>query len=253
MPRVFRFPPLTPYTKKLLIALGSTFVVAAVLSSLGVLPVVELLALHPGLGIGTAWQVLTYVLVEAPGSGGVLMFFIGLVFLWLMMAPFEARFGAKPAMHLTVVSTLAAAVPFVLVTTLGLPARGPLMGPFPLFLGLIGAMYASVPRGVTLSYFGLFPMRPGTLVAVVLGISVVQHLVNGDWGAIFADFGAVGGGVGYVRLWLARPARPKRKRPSPEKKPTNGRARRVHHFKVIEGGGGSEDDDGEDSRPRWLN
>lgn len=249
MPGVFRFPPLMPFTKKLLIALSATFVVAVLLESLGVLPVIRLLALHPGLGAGTAWQIFTHVLVEQPVGAGVLWFFVGMLFLWLMMSPFEARYGAKAAFQLAVVSTLAASVPFVLVTTLGLPAY-PRMGPSPLFLGLIGALYASVPPGANLSFFGLLPMRPTVLVAVFLGLSVLQHMANGNWGGIFADAGAIAGGIGFVKLWLMRPVRPERPKAKPKE---NGRARRVHHLEVIEGGGGHADDDDDESRPRWLN
>lgn len=254
MPRVFRFPPLTPFTKKLLIALSATFVTALLLTRVAGIPVVQLLALLPageGLGIHTAWQLFTYPLVGVPSSGGVIGLIISLVFLWLMMAPFEARFGARTAAQLCIVATLASGLVFI-PASMVLPAHA-LIGPSPLFLGVIGAMAASVPSNAQMSFFGVLPMTPKTLVLVFFGLTALMNIADGNFAGVAADAAAIGSGILFMRWWMNRLVRPDK--PKKAKPPNGGgRGRRVRRFEVIEGGGGTQDsDDGEDSRPRWLN
>lgn len=237
---MFRFPPLTPFTKKLLIALSATFVTAVLLTRIAAIPVVELLALLPGVGLHTTWQIFTYPLVGVPSSGGVISLLISVVFLWLMLAPYEARFGARAAFQLCVVATLASALVFI-PASLFLPAA-PLLGPSPLFLGVIGAVAASVPGEARLSFFGVLPMTPKVMVLIFLAFTALMNIADGNFAAVPADAAAIGAGILFHRNWLMRPARPKK----PPKKPQNGR-RRNHGFKVIHGG--SDDDD----RPRYLN
>jgi len=239
---VFRFPPLMPFTKALLIALSATFVTAVLLTRVAGIPVVELLALLPGVGLHTAWQIFTYPLVGEPSSGGVISLLISIVFLWLMMAPFEARYGARHALQLCVVSTLASAFVFV-PAALFLPAH-PLVGPSPLFLGVIGAMAAGVPSDARLSFFGVLPMTPKTMVLVFLGFTVLMNIADGNFAAVPADAAAIGAGILFMRWHVLRPARARR-----PKKPANGRPKRAHGFRVIQGGNDEDDDD----RPRYLN
>ena len=241
MPFVFRFPPLMPFTKKLLIALSATFVTALLLTRIAGLPVVELLALLPGVGVHTAWQVFTYPLVGSPSSAGVFSLLISLLFLWLMLSPYEARYGARASFQLCVASTLACALVFV-PASLVLPAHA-MVGPSPLFLGVIGAMAASVPSDARLSFFGVLPMTPRTMVLIFLGLTILLNIADGNFAAIPAEAAAIGVGILFQRRWLTRPVRTR-----PKKKPQNGRPRRAHGFRVIEGGGEDDDD-----RPRYLN
>lgn len=245
---MFRFPPLLPFTKKLMITLAATFVAAVVLTRVAGIPVVELLALLPQPGIHTAWQLFTYPLVGVPSSGGVISLLISLLFLWLMMSPFEARFGGTITLQMCVVATLVSGLVYI-PAALVLPAH-PLLGPSPLFLGVIGAYAASMPRGAQLSFFGVIPMTPKVLVLIFLGLSALMNLADGNFAAIFADAAAIFAGIGFVRWWLARPVRPRT--PKAEKKKKNGgRRKRPSGWQVIEGGGEGDDDD--DDRPRYLN
>ena len=244
---MFRFPPLLPFTKKLMITLAATFVAAVILTRVAGIPVVELQARLPQPRIHTARQLFTYPLVGVPSSGGVISLLISLLFLWLMMSPFEARFGGKITLQMCIVATIVAGLVYI-PAALVLPAH-PLLGPSPLFLGVIGAYSASMPRGAQLSFFGVLPMTPKVLVLVFLGLSALMNLADGNFAGIFADAAAIFAGIGFVRWWLARPVRPRTPK-ADKKKKGNGRRKRPSGWQVIQGGG---DDDDDDDRPRYLN
>ena len=90
---MFRFPPLTPFVKKLLIVLFGAWIVQIILQNWAGVPIFGFLALdtaHPGLN--TLWQIGTHVLAFPTGPQAVFSMLIMLLFLWLMhplFYPFE--------------------------------------------------------------------------------------------------------------------------------------------------------------------
>jgi membrane associated rhomboid family serine protease len=119
---VFRFPPLTPFVKKLLIALFGAWIAQIILQNWAGVPMFELLALNTGsVGVATLWQLGTHVFAFPTGPQAVFSMLIVLLFLWWMLAPFEQRFGQKRTIQLCVVAAMSAAL-LALVVGMVVPA-----------------------------------------------------------------------------------------------------------------------------------
>jgi membrane associated rhomboid family serine protease len=235
---VLRFPPLTPAVRALLIALLSLFVVEAVLQNFLGVPVFELLALHTrGLSVATAWQLFTHVLVVPPVPGSVFALALSLVFIWLILAPFEARYGRDRVVQLAVVSAVGAGVPALLIGQIAPRMAGDLAGPATITLAAISAYAAILPPHAEVSFFGVLPMRAQHLIGIVIALSVLGFLTTRDAAQLAADLGAIASGVGFCKLWMQRPSRPKPRRNPPRKAP---------HLRAV------PDDDSKASK-RWLN
>lgn len=237
---MFSFPPLTPFVKKLLIGLFAFFVTELIVQNWVGLPVFEILSLdasHPGLA--TVWQLGTYVLVPPPGPQSVVMVLIGLVFLWWILAPFEARFGPKRTAQLALVTVVGGSLP-ALAAGVAFPQGARLAGYGPLLIGSIAAVvWDARARTDQLLLFGVVPMRPVYLVYLVVGFSVLMFLASGNVVELVGDLGGVGAGIGFVH-WLQMP-------PKARRGPNGGRGRKPNPFHVVPGG---RDDD---ERPRYLN
>lgn len=231
---MFQFPRLTPLTKKLLIGLAAAFVLQAILEIWIGQQIFEALALQvTPPTIAALWQLLTHVVVVPIGPGALLPFMVNMLFLWLILAPFESRFGSTRTWQLCLVAQLG----YGLVGMVG----GALLGGAPLFgasswlLGAIAAFAASLPKDGMLSFFGLFSMRPPQLIMLMVGLSLLSFLLSQNFAGLFADLGAIGAGVLFIH-WLRRPSKPRKKK---KKKPANNRG-----FELIQGG---------DERPKYLN
>ena len=229
---MFQFPRLTPLTKKLLIGLAAAFVLQAILEIWIGQQIFRTLALEvTPPTVAATWQIATYVVVVPIGPNALLPFMINVLFLWLILAPFESRFGSRRTWQLC----LSSQVGYGLAGMLG----GLLLGGAPLFgagcwlLGAIAAFAASLPKDGVLSFFGLFQMRPPQLIMLMVGISLLSFLLSQNFAGLAADLGAIGAGMLFIR-WLRRPTQPPRK-----KKKGND-----HGFQVIQGG---------DDRPKYLN
>lgn len=232
---MFRFPPLTPFVKKLLIALFGSWIAEILLQNWGDVPIFELFALHTGsLGIHTLWQVATHVFAFPTGPQALFSMLLILVFLWWMLAPFELRFGEKRTIQLCIATTLASAVAGILVG-LVVTHPSPLYGAQAILLGSIAAFAWSYRGQGRMSFFGVIDMRPVHIIYVVLAFSVLVFLLSGDSVALAADVGAIGGGIAFIE-WLRRPPSRRRRRRKPRKKGP---------LDVVRGGRASE--------PRWLN
>jgi membrane associated rhomboid family serine protease len=233
---VFRFPPLTPLVKKLLIALFAAWIVQILLQNWAGVPTLALLALNTGsLGIHTLWQLGTHVFAFPTGPQAVVSMLLSLVFLWWMLAPFEQRFGQKRTIQLCVVSALSAAL-LGLLAGLVAPNPSPLFGAQAIILGTIAAFAWSYRGQGRMSFFGVIDMKPVHIIYLVLAFSLLMFLISGDAVALAADLGAVGGGMGFIE-WLRRPPKRRRRRVK--------RGQRKSSFDVVEGGRADE--------PRWLN
>jgi membrane associated rhomboid family serine protease len=234
---VFRFPPLTPFVKKLLVALFGAWLVQIILQNWGGVPMFEVLALSTSSpGVNTLWQLGTHVFAFPTGPQAVFSMLIVLLFLWLMLAPFEQRFGQKRTIQLCVVAALASAF-LALIVGLIVPSPSALYGAQALLLGSIAAFAWSYRGQGRMSFFGVIDMKPVHIIYLVLALSALMFITSGDAVALAADIGAIGGGMGFIE-WLRRP--PGRRGPKRRK-----RRKRKSGFDVVQGGRADE--------PRWLN
>ncbi len=231
---MFRFPPLTPLVKKLLIALFATYLGQILVQNWLGQEVFSFIALNTAaVGVSTVWQLFTYVFAAPTTTNYVFSMLISLVFLWWMLAPFEQRFGPRRALQLCVVATLGAALPAIAIG-LAFGSADALYGTTPLLLGTIAAFSWSYRGQGRMSFFGVIDMKPEHIIWLVLGMSLLIFLTSGDLVHLVADLGAVGAGIGFIE-WLRRP-------PSTERR---GPRKRSGGFRVISG----DRDDG----PQWLN
>jgi len=236
---VFRFPPLTPFVKKLLIALFGAWIVQIILQNWAGVPIFEFLALSTARpGVNTLWQLGTHVFAFPTGPQAVFSMLIVLLFLWLMLAPFEQRFGEKRTIQLCVVAALSSAV-LALVVGLIVPSPSALYGAQAILLGSIAAFAWSYRGQGRMSFFGVIDMKPVHIIYLVLALSALMFITSGDAVALAADIGAIGGGMAFIE-WLRRP--PGKRRP-----PKRGKRRKKKKsdFDVVQGGRADE--------PRWLN
>jgi len=213
---VFRFPPLTPFVKKLLIALFGAWIFQIILQNWAGVPMFEVLALNTASpGLNTLWQLGTHVFAFPTGPQAVFSMLISLVFLWWMLAPFEQRFGAK--------RTLVA-------------RPSPLYGAQAILLGSIAAFAWSYRGQGRMNLFGVIDMKPVHIIYLVLALSALMFMTSGDAVALAADIGAIGGGMAFIERLRRPPGR--RRRPWRRKK-------KKSSFDVVQGGRSDE--------PRWLN
>jgi len=232
---VFRFPPLTPFVKKLLIALFGAWIVQIILQNWAGVPIFEFLALSTARpGVNTLWQLGTHVFAFPTGPQAVFSMLIVLLFLWLMLAPFEQRFGEKRTIQLCVVAALSSAV-LALVVGLIVPSPSALYGAQAILLGSIAAFAWSYRGQGRMSFFGVIDMKPVHIIYLVLALSALMFITSGDAVALAADIGAIGGGMAFIE-WLRRP---------PGKRRRAKRRKKKSSLDVVQGGRADE--------PRWLN
>ena len=240
---MFSAPPLTPVVKKLIITLFSAFVLELLLQNFAQVPVIELLSLDPAnLGPGSLVQIFSYVLIEDPRA--VLSMLIGLLFMWLIMSPFESAFGRRHTLELIAVGTLGGGLAAIAIAQI-LPIPGwRLLGSHTIAYAGMAAM-TQVMGGRSMLFFGVVPMTSRQLLLVLVGLSLVQYLASKDHLMLVSSLGAMLAGGGYVKYMARAP------RPQPPKRPGATR------FRVVRGGGGSSggrgSGGGDSDRPKWLN
>lgn len=233
---MFRFPPLTPFVKKLLIALFSAWIVQILLQNWAGVPIFGLLALDTKQpGVATLWQLGTYAFAFPTGPSSVFSMLIELVFLWWMLAPFEQRFGEKRTIQLCAVAVLASAVMALIVGML-IPSSAPLYGAQAILWASISAFAWSYRGQGRMSFFGVIDMKPEHIIYLMLGLSALRFITSGDAVALAADIGALGSGIAFIE-WLRRPPSGRRRRSKRRKK--------KNPLDVVQGGRADE--------PRWLN
>jgi len=203
---VFRLPPLTPFVRKLLIALAAIFVFTALAQNFAGVPVVPLFALAThAVSVATVWQIFTNVLVQSPT--GVFPLFLNLLFIWLILPPFEERYGAGRVIQLALITTLCSSV-LALATGLLLPQYAArLEGPGPITLGAISAYAMLLPPHQEVSFFGVLPLQSRHLLWLVVAMSLLGFITSLNATSLASDLGAIAGGVAFVRLWMQRPPR----------------------------------------------
>jgi len=236
-------PPLTPLVKKLIVGLLVAFVLELVLQNFAGINVIGLLSLDPNnLGLLTPLRLVTYVFIEDPRQ--VMSMLINLVFMWLILSPFEVTFGSRPTLELALCGTVVAGLTVILVAQLA-PVPGYMFfGSHPIAYAGMAAM-TQVIRGGRIMFFGIVPMTSQTLLLVLGGLSLLQFLATKDHLMLTGSLGAMAAGIGYVR-YMARPPRASKPRRS-------GNDPRGPRFRVLRGGGGGSSSDGDSDRPKWLN
>lgn len=232
----FAFPPLTRWVKRLIVALLTAFVVELVLMNFFDTPVFGLLALSTStLGPQTFWQIFTYVLVDDPS--GVISMLVGLLFIWLIVSPFELAFGPVRTLQLFAVGIISASIPAAIIGLFGplFPsAPNVLFGSFPISYAAIAAL-AIMARGRRLSFFGVWSMTAKQLLLLMAGLSLLIFLATKNLAMLIGSLGSLGGG-GWFAMWINRP--------NPRVKPR----RSGSWLKSIKGG--REDESGP---PKWIN
>lgn len=224
-------------------------------------PVFELLALDHGRpGIAWAWQWISHIFVAPTTSGQLIFQLISWVFLWWILAPFEARFGFRHLWRLALVALVAESVAATAVSTSLRLMDPPLFGAGAILLAGISAFTRTLPQHGKLSLFGAVSLTPKQLLGVLIGFSVLFFLVSKNLTSLVSDLAALA--AGYHFFWfsagfdsLSRVLG--RRASSGRTTRSNGRSKR---FDVIRGGRDSVDRDdpsgrghGDDERPKWLN
>lgn len=201
-------------------------------------PIFNLLALDASnLGIATIWQIFTYVLVDHPSA--VMSMLIGLLFIWLILSPFEIAFGSLHTMRLCLVAIGSASITAVCVHLfLAGFSFGPsgLWGSHPIAYAGMAAMATTV-KGRRVSLFGMFSMTSNQLILLLVGFSLLFFLASKNLAMLTGSLGSIGGGIAYVH-WMSRPRRYSRKRSKKGTPP----------FEVIDGGQSERN-----KPPKWMN
>jgi membrane associated rhomboid family serine protease len=242
---VFSAPPLTPVVKKLIITLFAAFVLELLLQNFADLNVVSLLALDPvHLGPASILQLFTYVLIQDPRA--VFSLLIDLLFMWLIMSPFESAFGRRHTLELIASGALGGSLATLLVAQIAPINPYMLFGSHTIAYAGMAAMTQVMGGGRRMLFFGVVPMTSRQLLLVLAGFSLLQYLASKDHLMLASSLGSMVAGGGYVRYMARAP------RPSAPKRPHNTR------FRVLRGGGGSggggdNDRDRDRDRPKWLN
>ncbi len=233
---MFRFPPMTALVRTCLVVFLTSYVgLLIAVNWLGHGELLQLLALNTtALWYGNLWQLVTYCLVQDPSPAGVMPFVVSALFFWLVVAGYEQTFGRRKTLQVLLASLLGASGLALLV---GIVVPGMLYGFGPLTLGAFAAYaWAMHILRQEASFFGVMPMKPLTMIGIILGLSLLGFLASRNLLALVGDVGATVAGVLFTER-MARPPgaprRPKRRRGSAD-------------LRVVQGG---KSDDG----PRWLN
>jgi hypothetical protein len=236
----FRFPPLSRFVKRLCVFLIAAFVLELLVVNFGGFDLFGLLALVtarqlgpggevvPALGVHTLWQIVTYVLVAPPTPDGVMSLMFSLLFIWLIVSPFELSYGSLRAMQLCALAVLSASLPAALVQLLLpflTPATSILYGTFPITYAAMAAI-AGLARGGRISPFGLFTITSRQFLAFLAGFSLLMFLASLNLAMLVGSLGAIGAGLWYTR-WMRRP---------PSRRLTGRRLGSLGGLKVILGG-----------------
>lgn len=201
----FGVPRVTPLVRSMLMVLFACFVVELVAQNWLHIAVFEALVLPTAqLSAELAWRLWTYVLVLPPQSQSVSTLLLDLLFLWLLVAPFEERFGAKRTLQLSVLATLGAGCAGLAAGLMSSRVEV-LYGSQPVALAALSGFALSF-RGQRLSVFGFGSFKPVHLVWFAVGYSTLIFLASRNLVLYASSLGAIGVGVAFAR-WITRPRR----------------------------------------------
>lgn len=240
---MFSFPPLTPVVKQLIITLFSAFVLELLLENFAHIPVIATLSFDPtNLGPLSLLQLFSYVLIQNPRE--VMALLLDLLFLWLIVSPFESAFGRRHTLELMAAGTLAGSLTVLLVAQVAPIPGWMLLGSHTMAYAGMTAMAQVMGAGRKILLFGVVPMSSRQLLLVLVGFSFLSFLASRDHLMLASSLGAMLAGIGYIKYMSRAP------RPSTRSK------RPATRFRVVRGGSDPRSDSrGRDDsdRPKWLN
>jgi len=186
-------------------------------------------------------QLFSYVLVQTNSPNAVMGLLIDLLFLWLIVSPFESAFGRRHTFELMAAGALAGSLSVLAVALVTPPLPGwALYGSHTLSYAGMAAMTQVMGSGRKILLFGVMPLTSRQLLLVLVGFSFLSFLATRDYLMLASSLGAMLAGIGYVK-YMSRAPRPS----SRSKRPAT-------RFRVVRGGGGGGGRDDSD-RPKWLN
>ena len=212
------WPPLTPLTLRVLVTLFVAFAGLALAESATSLPLAAVLALDTrALGVHTAWQSLAWPFVVPFHGGAILDLALALFFLYLVLAPYDVRYGTRRALALlglcVVGATLGALGGDALYALAFSNPVSPLHGTGPLAWGvLVGGLFGATGERILL--LGRYEAKRWQLLLGVLLFTLFPLLQTrgAQSPAFFATWGAVATAILHAR-WQHR-ARTPRKPPA---------------------------------------
>lgn len=192
----FAGPRLTPWVRRLMIALTAVFLALFLADDVLRLGVSERLVLVPGALLSQPWSLLTFPFVHRHPIG--LLF--TLLTLFFFGGTMEDRWGGRDFLRFCAVSAAGGAV-----TALALSPWMPLV---PL-VGFTGVMYGLVLAlamfwpDMEISIFGIIPVKAKWLALVSAAIGFIMSVQSGGFG--LAHLGAFGSAFLYLRSpWAPR-------------------------------------------------
>lgn len=196
--------------------------------ALGPLGVFEALALVPASVVqrGRVWQLVTYALLHDPANAMGLVFTV--VALWFAGSPVEHAWGARRAVTLVAVSSLAGGVAVVLA---GLASTkifdGMTLSPAAGSTALLAA-WCRMHAKERMSFFGQVTLTGERLLTFCVGLTALQLA----WQRGGVDVAAL---AGFAVGWFFAGAGPSRAVSAPSRRHESG-----PRFRVIQGGGGRD-------------
>jgi membrane associated rhomboid family serine protease len=188
----FAGPHLTPWVRRLMIALTAVFLVLFVTDDLLKLDVTRYLELYPGLVLRQPWSLLTFPFVQHGRDP------IGLLFTLLTLFFFggtlEDRWGGRGFLKFCGVAAAGSAV-----TAFALAPWMPMM-PLAGFTGVIYGLLLALAMfwpDMEISIFGIIPVKAKWLALVSAAIGFIISVQSGGFG--LAHLGAFGAAFLYLR------------------------------------------------------
>jgi hypothetical protein len=207
------WPPLTPLTLRVLVTLFVAFATLALAESATSLPLAAVLALDTrALGLHTAWQALAWPFVVPFHGGAILDLALALFFFYLVLAPYDVRYGARRTLTLLALCMMGATFGAIggdalFARAFSMPVS-PLHGTGPLAWGLLVGGLFGVP-GERILLFGRFDAKRWQLLLGVLLFTLFPLLQTrgAQSPTFFASWGAVATAMLHAR-WRNRPRPP---------------------------------------------
>jgi membrane associated rhomboid family serine protease len=200
MPRMqFRFPPLTPVVKYLLIINVAVYLLCIIVKPLGNF-VYGWFEVDSGSTATSLqlWRLIGYQFLHDPNSAGhIIMNMIGLYFLGPTLEKF---WHSKKFLIFYLVCGIAGGLFFTLLSNLGVIHKGQLIGASGAILGMLAACAILFPHFVVFILFFPVPIRVASVIFIFLYIANI-FIGGQNAGGDAAHLAGMAVGAGYVYFW----------------------------------------------------